>query len=57
MDVVSLVLTLGEVEMFDIDSYYADQYHYDDDAWDFDEQEMLAEEEYAAWFDGLEGEL
>lgn len=43
--------------MFDIDSYYADQYHYDDDAWDFEEQERLAEEEYAAWFDGLEGEL
>ena len=43
--------------MFDIDSYYSDEYHYDDDAWDFDEQEMLAEEEYAAWFDGLEGEL
>lgn len=57
MDVVSSVLTLGEVEMFDIDSYYADQYHYDDDAWDFEEEERLAEEEYVAWFDSLYGEL
>lgn len=42
--------------MFDIDAYYADQYHYDDDAWEFDEDELLAEEEYAMWYDGLEVE-
>lgn len=40
--------------MFDIDSYYGEQYHYDDDAWEFDDDERLAEEEYAMWYDGLD---
>jgi len=36
-------------EYFDIDSYYS----YDDDAFDYTEEEQLAEEEYRAWYEGL----
>lgn len=37
----------------DVDAMYEERHSYDDDAWEFDEYEKQAQEEYRAWFDEL----